>query len=306
MSSVASSQSVSTSIGASMVASNSGLSLFDKPLDRENRDVVCGYLSDLSYKIVAVWLVARPISGISNGCTYEHWCVKIQAPPCLISIDFLESHGKGKFALSVTTAMEAELSEFLMYYVNTKEERLAMKWRIIASVTPSPLINNKYKPNYLDPHELSTLKKYTKAVRKQSKKTHSQQSKVQKPIYNEVVLQKIKCRKRVCDIADFLEMWTEFEVKNKKQDKPYNPVSHNCQQFALHLFKYLVGNNYPQKVENATKQTQSPADIQARKKKSKNKASATHQVDEKEDDYTTNRKSNSPLIEVQELQNDDT
>ena len=90
-----SSQSASQSVGTSMVTSNSGLSLFDRPLDRQNRDVVCTYLNELPHKIVAIWIAARPVNGISDGYTYEHWCVKIQAPPSLISIDFLESDGKG-------------------------------------------------------------------------------------------------------------------------------------------------------------------------------------------------------------------
>merc|ERR1712154_360664 len=86
---------------------------------------------------------------------------------------------------------------------------------------------------------------------------------------DEIILKKIKCNKKVCDIADFFEMWTEFEVKNKRKDKPYNAVSHNCQQFALHLFKYLVGAHYPEKVIAASKQTQSPHDIKAYKKEAK-------------------------------------
>eukprot|EP01084_Bolivina_argentea_P237425 399025_1 len=220
------SQSMSTSIGASMVASNSGLSLFDRPLDRQNRDVVICYLNELAHKIVAVWIAARPVSGIANGYSFEHWCLKIQAPPSLISIDFLESDGRGKFGLSVTTAMEAELQDFLMYYVQHPQNgRIRKKWRIVSSVTPSPLINNSYRPDFLDPHELSTLKKYMKAIKKKSKNPNSHPN-------DDIILTKINCNKKVCDIADFLEMWTEYEDKNKRKDKPYNAVSSNCQQFA--------------------------------------------------------------------------
>eukprot|EP00484_Ammonia_sp_Unknown_P026067 CAMPEP_0197048394 /NCGR_PEP_ID=MMETSP1384-20130603/23763_1 /TAXON_ID=29189 /ORGANISM="Ammonia sp." /LENGTH=307 /DNA_ID=CAMNT_0042480533 /DNA_START=23 /DNA_END=946 /DNA_ORIENTATION=- len=281
-------ESTSQSIGTVMVASNSGLSLFDRPLDRQNRDVVCTYLNELPHKIVAVWICARPVNGMANGYSYEHWCVKIQAPPSLISIDFLESDGRGKFGLSVTTAMEAELQDFLMYYVQTQDKgRQRMKWRIVSSVTPSPLINNSYKPDYLDPHELSTLKKYMKSLKKKSKNkaNNGQQSSLANHMANddEIVLKKIKCNKKVCDIADFLEMWTEFEDKNKRKDKPYNAVSHNCQQFALHLFKYLIGSTYPQKVEDASKQTQSPFDIKEHKEQNKGK----------NDDNTTNNNNNN-------------
>ena len=224
--------------------------------------------SELPHKIVAVWIAARPVNGISTGYSYEHWCVKIQAPPSLISIDFLESDGKGKFGLSVTTAMEAELQDFLMYYVQTPQHgRQRHKWRIVSSVTPSPLINSNYKPDYLDPHELSTLKKYMKSLKRKSKKMEN----AEEDHKEEVILKRIKCTKKVCDIADYIEMWTEFEGKNKRKDKPYNAVSHNCQQFALHLFKYLVGTNYPGKVITASKQAQSPADIRAHKKENKHK-----------------------------------
>merc|ERR1712244_49120 len=148
---------------------------------------------------------------------------------------------------------------------------MGKKWEIISSVTPSPLINSNYKPEYLDPHSLSTLKKYMKTLKKKSPKKGSNNKPNINDMDNDGILKKIKCNKKVCDIADFLEMWTEFEVKNKRKDKPYNAVSHNCQQFALHLFKYLVGTHYPEKVQSASKQTQSPADIKAYKKESKNK-----------------------------------
>merc|ERR1719203_977512 len=258
--------SVSQSVGKSMVASNFGLSLFDRPLDRQNRDAVCTYLRDLPHQIVAIWICARPVNGISDDYGYEHWCVKIQAPPCLISIDFLESDSKGKFGLSVTTAMVAELQDFLMYFVLTDSGRQRMKWRIVSSVTPSPLANKNYKPEYLDPFALSTLKKYMKTMKKSMKNNKKQN--VVSTENDGVILKKIVCKKKVNDIADFLDMWTQRQVehknKNKKKmkvvnkDKPYNAVTHNCQQFALHLFKWLVNANYPQKVKEASEQTQGP------------------------------------------------
>merc|ERR1712154_543221 len=136
-----------------------------------------------------------------------------------------------------------------MYYIQNEQGRQRKKWRIVSSVTPSPLINNNYKPDYLDPHELSTLKKYMKSLKKKSQNKNKKNG--NNNSNDEIILKKIKCNKKVCDIADFLEMWTEFEVKNKRKDKPYNAVSHNCQQFALHLFKYLVGTHYPEKVQSA-------------------------------------------------------
>ena len=163
--------------------------------------------------------------------------------------------------------MEAELQDFLMYYVQTPQHgRQRMKWRIVSSVTPSPLTNKNYKPEYLDPHELSTLKKYMKSMKRRSRKKGKEEEKESQK--EEVIMKKINCNKKVCEIADFLEMWTEFDGKKRRKDKPYNAVSHNCQQFAVHLFKYLVGDEYPDKVVAAAKQAQSPADIKAHKKES--------------------------------------
>merc|ERR1711902_213009 len=48
-------------------------------------------------------------------------------------------------------------------------------------------------------------------------------------------------KKRVCDICDFIEMWTH---KNKK----YNAITNNCQHFAVDLFSFLVYSGYPNQV----------------------------------------------------------
>merc|ERR1712154_612542 len=123
---------------------------------------------------------------------------------------------------------------------------------------------------------------------------------------DEIILKKIKCNKKVCDIADFFEMWTEFEVKNKRKDKPYNAVSHNCQQFALHLFKYLVGTHYPEKVQSASKQTQSPADIKAYKKESKNKPNnkKIYKQNDKQNDKQNVKPNDKPNDKQNEKPND--
>eukprot|EP01083_Nonionella_stella_P207564 753906_1 len=152
------------SIGASMVSSNSGLSWFDMPVNRDNRNIVVNLLSDLRMPIIAVWLVSRPID-YNIGNSFEHWCIKIQAKGCLISIDFLESSGKGAFGLQQRTDLGAELEEFLYYGIKHKEnEQIRItkhKWEIIASVTPHPLRNNTYLA-YLSDHDKLKLEEYIK------------------------------------------------------------------------------------------------------------------------------------------------
>ena len=88
----------STQVAKSMVWSNFGLSCLDYPLDRKNRDTIITLLTDLPFEIVAVWVVSRPVNGNANS-KFLHWAVKIQAPPALISIDFLESKKKGCFGM---------------------------------------------------------------------------------------------------------------------------------------------------------------------------------------------------------------
>ena len=71
--------SVSSAVStvASLVHSNSSaLSWFDYPVDRQNRGTVVEYLKDLKLKIIAVWLVSRPINHTDAG-SFEHWCVKM-------------------------------------------------------------------------------------------------------------------------------------------------------------------------------------------------------------------------------------
>merc|ERR1712013_96433 len=87
------------------------------------------------------------------------------------------------------------------------------------------------------------------------------------------LVQRIEIKRRVCDIADFLGMWTELETKKKKgkktkaktktaKGKTYNPITGNCQQFAADLFEFLVGHKaeYKHKVQQVKNQVQSPYD----------------------------------------------
>lgn len=228
------------SIGNSMVIANSGLSLFDHPVNRENRNVVVNLLQDLSMPIIAVWLVSRPINREMSG-DFQHWVVKIQAKGCLISIDFLESDGKGAFGLQQRTDIGAELGEFMYYnIVDSKTgEKTKHKWNIISSVTPHPLRNSKYV-DYLSDFDRSRLEQYIK----NAKIAPKDPSKFMKDI---------KCKRKVSDIAEFAALWTH-------DDKGYNPITRNCQQFAAQLFAYLCGPNYREEIERVFDEYQSPFD----------------------------------------------
>ena len=78
----------------------------------------------------------------------------------------------------------------------------------------------------------------------------------------------ININRTVCDIKDFLGMWTESEFSSPKKgrvktEKTYNPITANCQQFCADLFEYLVGHKkeYKQKVQAVKAKVQSPYDL---------------------------------------------
>ena len=228
------------SVGNSMVIANCGLSLFDHPVNRENRNIVVNLLQDLSMPIIAVWLVSRPINREMSGA-FQHWVVKIQAKGCLISIDFLESDGKGAFGLQQRTDIGAELGEFLFYAVRDKKtgHKTKHKWNIISSVTPHPFRNAAYL-NYLSDYDRLRLEEYIRNAKILSNDTNK-------------FMKDIKCKRKVSDIAEFAALWTH-------DDKGYNAITRNCQQFAAQLFAYLVGPNYREEIERVFDQYQSPYD----------------------------------------------
>jgi len=239
------------SAGASMVFSNSGLSFFDHPVNRENRNVVVSLLQDLYLPITAIFLVARPINRENNG-NFEHWAVKIQARGCLISIDFLENKGKGAFGLQQRTDAEAELDDFMYYAVVDPETRAKTrhKWEIISSVTPHPLsgkdqCNAKYW-QYLSDHDRAKLDAYMRNARKHK----GDPSKF---------LADIECERRVCDVAEFCRFFTA-------DGKGYNAITKNCQQFAAELYAMLIGDNYREEAERVFRRYQGPYDKRQVKK----------------------------------------
>eukprot|EP01084_Bolivina_argentea_P134146 236682_1 len=238
----------SINIAKSMVWSDSGLSLFDYELDRRNADTVCTLLHDLQFKIVAVWIVGRPLNGYKKT-SYEHWSIKIQAPPALLSMDWLESKKKGAFGLQQTVATDAELEDFLHYFVRKQDgSKIKKKWRIISSVTPSPLKNTSYL-KYIDDHDIQKLKAFMKKNNNKRNVTD--------------LVQHIDIKKNVADIADFISMWTETLTKTgQKRAVTYNAITRNCQQFAVDLFDFLVGYKYSEKVQYARVRVQSPFDKQ--------------------------------------------
>eukprot|EP01084_Bolivina_argentea_P320233 555597_1 len=183
--------------------------LVNYPLNEKNRDTLCTTLIDFNLKINAVWIVSRPIKGYSKQNTFDHWCVKIQAHPILLTMGFVECNKKGAFRMDQTMTSDKNLKDFLYFSINSKPRKLD----IISCVTPT-LINSN---NHMDLYSVHTLKKY--------------------------VNEKINIKKRVCDIADWIEMWST--------DMYYNAISSNCQHFAVDLFAFLTSKQYPNQVSLA-------------------------------------------------------
>ena len=196
-------------------------------------------------------------------------------------MDFLEHNNKGAFRLKARTSTEAEFDEFFIWkppqeiqqqQLQNGDDRIGpQKYRIVASVTPSPLIpSKKVYIKYIDDEE---KKKLAKLMKQQKKATGDDLKE------NLSDHEKIKCDKSIKDIGDFLVRWTESEqqqkkgisaamsgsggndsmeneVGNGKKAKAYNVVENNCQHFAIHLFQDLVGEYYAEKVKYAADQTQ--------------------------------------------------
>lgn len=238
----------SYSLVDSMVFSNCSLSFFDCPMDRENKNVVINLLQDISSPIIAVWLVSRPINYNCKNNNFQHWCVKIQAKGHLISIDFLQSNGKGAFRLQERSDIGIELKQFMYYSYDNKTK---YKWNIISSITPHPLHNKKYF-NYLSDHEQYKLKKY---IQSQNKKNCSKDYKK--------FMKSIQCKRKVSDIAKFIRFWTQNDNNIVGR---YNPITKNCQQFAAQLFAYLIAPYYMDEIERVFNCYQSPFDKRKWKK----------------------------------------
>eukprot|EP00486_Rosalina_sp_Unknown_P003647 CAMPEP_0201572982 /NCGR_PEP_ID=MMETSP0190_2-20130828/16580_1 /ASSEMBLY_ACC=CAM_ASM_000263 /TAXON_ID=37353 /ORGANISM="Rosalina sp." /LENGTH=278 /DNA_ID=CAMNT_0047999415 /DNA_START=28 /DNA_END=864 /DNA_ORIENTATION=- len=267
------------SIGASVESTGSKFTMLDYPLDQENLVKVISHLDNMDYPIIALWIVARPINWKEKSMI-EHWSVIIQGQGCLLLIDFLEHNNKGAFRIVARSGTDAEFEELFKWkppqaqQQNDNEAIEGTKYRIVASVTPSPLIpSKKFYVDYIDDEEKKKIKKLYK---QQKKVKNNSNDDLKENITND---DEIKCDKRVKDIGDFLSRWTELEAQNKKgggggsgdndeqkdkdqasKPKPYNAITNNCQKFALHLFEDLIGKNYADKVKFAKGQIQSPMD----------------------------------------------
>ena len=245
---------VSRKVAQAMILSDFGLSLFECPLNRHQADVVCSRLVDLNCKISAVWVVARPLNYNNDG-KFQHWCIKIQAPPSLISLDFLEVKKMGYIRYEATVASQAELKDFLYFYYSDPNSgrRIRKKWKILASVTPSPLADIHYL-EYLDDYDVKTLTMYMS--QSQKKKNHKHNKNKDDEKYHDdhkhndfnPLLKNINCKKRACDIAEFISMWTSnnnirqsISNGNGKKGRGYHPIISNCQQFVADLFHWLIG-----------------------------------------------------------------
>lgn len=179
----------------------------------------------------------------------------------------------------------------MKYYVRDekgKKIKPARKWEIVSSVTPSPVSSAKNTAYYhfLDDHDLKKLKLFMNQNPQNGSKSNesgkanksnksNKSSKSTKSKYEKMT--RINIGRRACDVAHFLEMWTE-SVDQRNQylsdsmssslsslngkGRVYNPITGNCQQFAAELFEYLVGHKqeYKQKVREVKRLAQSPWD----------------------------------------------
>jgi len=150
---------------------------------------------------------------------WGHWAVKLHAAPALVSIDFFEDNGHGNFGIEAVCASLAELNDFFHYYVTENDVHQRKQWKILSSVVPRFKTNNTNNMN----------------------------------MDVETTSERIKCNKKVSDIATFLQEWT-------RERKSYNTFKSNCQTFCIALYEYLVKEHYPEKIKQLCQYLQSPFD----------------------------------------------
>lgn len=248
-------------LAESSVESNSPLSWFDYPLNQKNVMQVVSTLGDFTEPIIAIWIVARPVRREANG-GFMHWCVKVQSQSSLISIDFLESRGKGAFAVRERSNLPSEWDDFMKYELTDPKTGQKFpsdrwpKWEIIACVTPHALSktrgSHKYNKEYLSRAKYEALKRDTRIMEALDKKKRD---------YSKFP-GKIQTERRICDIATFCKLFT-------MDNKGYHMIYKNCQQFAAELFAYMLpGDTYKKEKAKVFELYQSPHDqIQWRRKK---------------------------------------
>lgn len=202
------SDSVLRTMGKLMHTTNTQ-GVIDYPLNEKNRDHLCTTLIDFNYSLNAVFIVSRPVKDLKQS-SFQHWEVKIIASPILLSMGFVECNKKGAFKLDQTMTNQSDVDDFLFYYQNG--QRFA--YNIVSHAIPK--LNEK--------NEKSGNKNSDNNV-------------------GRYINRKINCKKKVCDIADFIEMWSS-NIK-------YNAIVNNCQHFAVDLFAYLVKYQYPLMVNSA-------------------------------------------------------
>jgi len=210
--------SASTSNAIVMGSLSCSMSCFDYSIQRQDLNTAITTLNDIKYDILAIWVVSKPIERM-KATKWGHWAVKLHAAPALVSIDFFEDNGHGNFGIEAVCASLAELNDFFHYYVTENDVHQRKQWKILSPVVPRFKTNNTNNMN----------------------------------MDVETTSERIKCNKKVSDIATFLQEWT-------RERKSYNTFKSNCQTFCIALYEYLVKEHYPEKIKQLCQYLQSPFD----------------------------------------------
>merc|ERR1719410_1982393 len=104
-------------------------------------------------------------------------------------------------------------------------QKTMKKWKILASVMPHVLTrgNNQYDERYMSRHKRKEFKRQWAQLEEMKKEDRDFSQ----------FMDRIQCTKRICDIGSFCKFFTA-------DNKGYNVVTKNCQQFAAKLFAFLL------------------------------------------------------------------
>lgn len=236
-------------------------------ISRLNAERTKTILFDHDKEIEAIWVVSRGLN-YKQDSILQHWCIKIHAPPILVSIDFMQSNNnkkEGIFGCDINIGSEVELNDFLHYYYRDSKNNLhKRKWKIISSLTPMPNKKNGYI-NFIDKNDKQLLK-YIQLNYNLNKKYKENKHKINEndiKLINEFKnLKKISINKKISDLTDFLDEWID-------ENPNYCSLQNNCQKFAFEAYKWLLNDKYNKKWLQCQSQMQSICDIQKYKQEIK-------------------------------------
>ena len=198
----------------------------------------------------------------------QHWAVKMDATPCLITMDFsVCTDGNAGFSVEVVMKSQVEICDFFYYYQKIPKNKKG---------------NNNNNNNSKKNKNNGDGRSYSNSIVHGDNGFDYRRLKWNVLSFvNPIKKMGDKSDIRVVDIADFIYSFTNSTGN-------YNAVTNNCQSFAYRLYKKVIGHKYPIKCSQIGKLLQSPHDQTKIKNESNNfDIGASARENDSDRDHTT-------------------